>query len=348
MRAATLAIGVSGLLVLTACASPQPTVKTAAESDALTVYVRPGGASVAGRSGEAHADSAGSVGITAQTAVGSLTDAQAVIAARRAKNVTVVLHGGTYHDADMRWTAGTPDETITVAPQAGTGPVVFDGQAAKKKGYWTIVTPKSAKLVFKGPMTIRNYGDGGIKAQGNKTDGPVRGLVIKGITFTHLGNAWVKGGNGYAAVHLNYVEKPQILNNKFSNLENTVKPGNMHAVYFAFNPTGKTPGSNHGLVQGNTFQVISGDPIRASDGSSYNVARSNVFKTGKDHKGKTRGNGYKGIFTYWVFSRANKCGKGNKFYGNKTYRSYSNATIPAARSGADTGRKCTSVTRSGD
>ncbi|MEV5707437.1 hypothetical protein [Actinoallomurus sp. NPDC052274] len=346
MRAATLAIGVSGLLVLTACASPAPTVKVAAEDDALTVYVRPGGASVAGRSGEARADSAGRVGVTAQTAVGSLADAQAVIAARRAKNVSVLLRGGTYHDADVCWTVGAPDETITVSPQPGTGPVVFDGQAAKKTGYWTIVTPKSARLVFKGPMTIRDYGDGGIKAQGNRTDGPVRGLVVKGITFTRLGNAWVKGAGGYAGVHLNYVEKAQILNNRFINLENTAGPANMHGVYFAFTPTGKTPGSNHGLVEGNTFQVISGDPIRATDGSSYNVARGNVFKTGKGHNGKTRGNGYKGMFTYWVFPRAARCGKGNKFYGKKSYQSYSNTKAPGATSGPS-GSKCKSVTRVG-
>lgn len=94
--------------------------------------------------------------------------------------------------------------------------------------------------------------------------------------------------------------------------------------------------------------MISGDPIRAAGGSSYNIARNNTFTTGKSYQKKTVGSGHYGVFTYWVFGRAKKCGKGNKFYGKKTYLSYYKESIPGAASGSDVSHfSCKSVTRAG-
>jgi hypothetical protein len=313
---------------------------------ALTIYVSPGGTSLANLSSTAVRHQMAEHGLAAQSPVSSLQDAQAIIAATNVKNATILVHGGVYRDSGTTWDQGGADGTITVEPQPGTGAVTFDGRAAKR-GYWASVTPKSAKLVFRGPMTVTLYGDGGINATGNKTDGPVRGLVVDGLTFKKLGNAWVTGGKGYAGVHLHYVYKAKISNNTFVNLENakTKTPGNMHGVYFAFNQHEKTAGSNGNLVQGNTFQVISGDPIRASDGSSNNVAKNNTFKTGRSKAKKTVGNGKHGTFTYWWFARAKVCGKGNKFYGKTSYLTYYNEKLPATHSGP--GNTCNSVKRAG-
>ncbi|MFE7046066.1 hypothetical protein ACFU9X_43805 [Streptomyces atratus] len=312
----------------------------------VTVYVGSGGTSLAGLSGKSLLRVAGKAGLTAQSPVRSLRDAQAVLEARHTKNATIMLRGGTYTDAGVEWGPEIAS-TVTVKVQPGTGSVTFDGRAAKA-GYWTKVGPKSPELNFQGPFTVQRYGDGGIKATGTKKDGPVKGLVINRITFKQMGNAWVKGGKGYAGVHLNYVSKARITNNSFVNLENKNVPGNTHGVYLAFNQTQKTPGSNGNLVKGNTFKVISGDPVRASDGSSGNKVQDNVFQKGRDYRGKTRGNGNHGMFTYWVFPRANTCGKGgNTFSGNSFTVNYYNKKTPSVRSGSDTGRTCKSVKDTG-
>ncbi|MFI2412175.1 hypothetical protein [Streptomyces sp. NPDC018947] len=313
----------------------------------VTVYVGPGGTSLAGLSGKSLLRAAGEAGLTAQRPVASLRDAQAVLKARNTKNATIMLRGGTYTDAGVEWGPGIAGGTVTVKAQPGTGPVTFDGRAAKA-GYWTQVGPKSPKLNFQGPYTVQRYGDGGIKATGNKKDGPVKGLVVNGITFRQIGNAWVKGGKGYAGVHLNYVSKARITGNSFVNLENKTARGNTHGVYLAFNQTQKTPGSDGNLVKGNTFQVISGDAVRASDGSSGNKVQNNVFRKGRDYAGKIRGNGNYGMFTYWAFPRADTCGKGgNTFSGNTYTVNYYNKKAPAVRSGSDTGRTCNSVKATG-
>jgi hypothetical protein len=313
----------------------------------VTIHVNPGGTSLANLSSAAVRHEVAEHGLAAQSPVSSLQDAQAIIAATKVKNATILVHGGVYRDSGTTWDQGAADGTITVEPQPGTGAVTFEGRAAKR-GYWASVTPKSAKLVFRGPMTVTRYGAGGINATGNKTDGPVRGLVVDGLTFKKLGNAWVAGSMGFGGVHLHYADKAKITNNTFVNLENSTKPGNMHGVYFAFNQKEKTAGSNGNLVQGNTFQVISGDPIRASDGSSNNVAKNNAFKTGRSKANKTVGNGKHGMFTYWVFSRAKVCGKGNKFYGKTKYVTYYNARIAPTFSGSDVKSiTCHSVKRAG-
>lgn len=312
----------------------------------VTVYVGSGGTSLAGLSEKSLLRVAGNAGLTAQSPVRSLRDAQAVLEARHTKNATIMLRGGHYTDAGVEWGPGIAS-TVTVKVQPGTGPVTFDGRAAKA-GYWTKVGPKSPKLNFQGPFTVQRYGDGGIKATGTKKDGPVKGLVVNRITFKQMGNAWVKGGKGYAGVHLNYVSKAKITNNSFVNLENKNTPGNTHGVYLAFNQTQKTPGSNGNLVKGNTFKVISGDPVRASDGSSGNKVQNNVFQKGRDYKGTTRGNGNYGMFTYWVFPRADTCGKGgNTFSGNTYTVNYYNKKKPTVRSGSNTGRTCKSVKDTG-
>ncbi|MFD8824966.1 hypothetical protein ACFV1C_21745 [Streptomyces sp. NPDC059605] len=313
----------------------------------VTVYVGSGGTSFAGLSGKTLRQAAYGAGRTARNPVGSLRDAQAVLAAGHTRNATILLRGGTYDDAGVEWAPGIADGTVTVRAQPGTGPVTFDGRAAGA-GYWTKVGPKSPKLNFQGPYTVQRYGDGGIKATGTRKDGPVRGLVVNRITFKQIGNAWVEGGKGFAGVHLNYVSKAKITKNRFLNLENKKEPGNTHGVYLAFNQTQRTLGSNGNIVEGNTFKVISGDPVRASDGSSGNKVRNNTFAKGRDHRGRIRGNGNYGMFTYWVFPRADTCGKGgNTFSGNTYTVNYYNKKKPAVRSGPDARSHCKSVKATG-
>lgn len=101
-------------------------------------------------------------------------------------------------------------------------------------------------------------------------------------------------------------------------------------------------------MKGNTFQVISGDPVRASDGSSGNKVQGNTFKKGRDYTGRTRGNGLHGMFTYWVFPRADTCGRGgNTFSGNTYTVNYDGTRPPAVHSGSDTARTCNSVKATG-
>ncbi|MGW2180630.1 hypothetical protein ACWCXX_21510 [Streptomyces sp. NPDC001732] len=90
------------------------------------------------------------------------------------------------------------------------------------------------------------------------------------------------------------------------------------------------------------------DPVRASDGSGGNKVQNNTFKKGRDYRGNIRGNGNHGMFTYWVFPRANTCGKGgNTFSGNTCTVNYYNVKKPAVLSGSAPGRTCKSVKAKG-
>ncbi|GAA2693587.1 MULTISPECIES: hypothetical protein [Actinosynnema] len=278
-------------------------------------------------------------------AVPTLEAARALIAAEKPAKATVLVHGGTYSESVL-WRGTPAGSSITIAPQPNTGDVVFDGRAAD--GYWVQVAPKSGTLTFRGPMTVRRYGDAGVRAVGTAEDGPVRGLTVRGLVFAQIGNAWVPGGGGYAGVHLNHATGARITGNSFRNLENSDCPGCVHGVYLAFNLGDRTAGSDRNTVDGNTFQAISGDPVRASDGSGANVVRDNVFRSGTAHDGAQRGTGRYGIFSYWSFERADVCARAvNTFSGNRYGNGYYGDPIPAALTGSATGRECDSVRESG-
>ncbi|MFI5566043.1 hypothetical protein ACIA6T_01435 [Streptomyces sp. NPDC051740] len=68
----------------------------AAGGEDVIVYVGSGGTSFAGLSGKSFPRAAGRAGLTAQSPVGSLRDAQAVLEARNTGNATIMLRGNTY------------------------------------------------------------------------------------------------------------------------------------------------------------------------------------------------------------------------------------------------------------
>ncbi|MFB7849147.1 hypothetical protein ACFC34_19105 [Streptomyces sp. NPDC056053] len=100
----------------------------------VTVHVASGGTSFAGLSGKTLRQAASGAGLTARNPVGSLRDAQAVLAAGHTGNATILLRGGTYDDAGVEWAPGIADGTVTVKAQPGTGPVTFDGRPGPGTG----------------------------------------------------------------------------------------------------------------------------------------------------------------------------------------------------------------------
>ncbi|MFI0448112.1 right-handed parallel beta-helix repeat-containing protein [Actinomadura sp. 6N118] len=318
-----------------ACATAIGTVlgvppAAAAAPTEITVYVNPSGTATASAEADTATASAAGAGLAADRAVRTLSDAVRVVKARGAgvSKATMVLAPGVY-SGSIDPGADLPATSLAVKCRNAT----LDGKGAA--GY--AITLRTSRSSVEG-CRIKNYTVGGVLASGS---GALSGIVVRKTTFSDLGTKRKKnrGKNGFGAVHLKNVRSAKITGNTFLRLENSQrykkrvngklevidKYGNMHGVYFAVRSSGSKRAYN--VVKGNTFDTISGDPIRMSDGSSYVYASANKFRNA----------GSNGMVTYWWFSRDRRCAKHNYAYKNSGRSGYkrpggSSKTIPHVKS----------------
>jgi hypothetical protein len=141
-------------------------------------------------------------------------------------------------------------------------------------------------------VVVRGYESGGVELNPTISAGSNRfeagisafmaGAVISGNRFEQLGSletpygqtSWTKQRYGNAGVLLRGVSASTICKNEFEGLENDEVKGTktgerlIHAVYIRDR-------SSYNLVSGNSFEDISGDPIRISNHSDHNVVNGN-------------------------------------------------------------------------
>jgi hypothetical protein len=141
-------------------------------------------------------------------------------------------------------------------------------------------------------VVVRGYESGGVELNPTISAGSNRfeagisafmaGAVISGNRFEQLGSletpygqtSWTKQRYGNAGVLLRGVSASTICKNEFEGLENDEVRGTktgerlIHAVYIRDR-------SSYNLVSGNSFEDISGDPIRISNHSDHNVVNGN-------------------------------------------------------------------------
>jgi hypothetical protein len=201
------------------------------------------------------------------------------------------------------WTYYNPDQKLVID---GNGAVVSGlNEGHPTPGYFlsyrpivgtgtTRTAPAPANFEMTG-VIVRGYESGGLELNPITTAGASRweagmsafiaGAVISGNTFEQLGSletpysqtSWKKQRYGNGGVLLRGVSASTICKNVFEGLENGEVKGSddgsqlIHAVYVR-------DSSSYNLISGNTFEDISGDPVRISNDSDHNVVNGNTSR----------------------------------------------------------------------
>ncbi len=171
----------------------------------------------------------------------------------------------------------TPGYFLSYMPAVGTGT--------------SETAPAPANFEMTG-VVVRGYESGGVELNPITAVGSSRwdagvnahmaGAVVSGNRFEQLGSketpysqtSWTKQRYGNGGVLLRGVSASIICKNEFVGLENGEVKGTstgerlIHAVYIR-------DSSSYNLVSGNSFEDISGDPIRISNESDHNVVNGN-------------------------------------------------------------------------
>ncbi|WP_433538370.1 right-handed parallel beta-helix repeat-containing protein [Micromonospora sp. CA-249363] len=242
---------------------------SAAPVDQLTVYVSPTGTASAKAMG-------GRAGLTRDTAVSSIEQAQAILRARNVKDAKVLLADGLYQPTEpikVDWSP--PGGHLTIAGMGAAAVIdcsLYEDDKPETE-YGVIITADNVSITNK---TYQNCRNGGIRALGTAAN-PLDALNVSGNTFRRLGSKYQDGpGNGYGGVHATYTTRLRVEGNLFQNLENAAgtNVGEIHGVYVA------NYGSNT-TIYGNKFELISGDPVRTRNRANNTIVDANMFwKTG--------------------------------------------------------------------
>ena len=198
------------------------------------------------------------------------------------------------------WTYYNPNQRIVIE---GNGAVISGLEKGRPTpGYFLAYRPgvgagtsETAPAPANFEMTgvvVRGYESGGVELNPTVSAGSNRfeagisafmaGAVVSGNRFEELGSketpysqtSWSKQRYGNGGVLLRGVSASIICKNEFEGLENGEVKGTetgerlMHAVYIR-------DSSSYNLVSGNSFEDISGDPVRISNHSDHNVVNGN-------------------------------------------------------------------------
>lgn len=206
--------------------------------------------------------------------------------------------GGTGGDQEV----DIPQSELTIRPidEDGENPV-FDGSDLDDDipddlQYWLYTEDTSVHVTG---LTIQHYLTGGLRLI-NADDNTVSHTV-----FRELGNKYVEGDTGYGALHLKESSNNIIHNNDFvrlNNVDGETGWSRIHGVYLAQN-------SHENQIYENTFDEISGDPVRLRNHVSHNDIHNNTFLS----------SGYKAMVSYWVMdgdSDEYECGTDNDVSSN--------------------------------
>lgn len=244
---------------------------TTGEAAPFVVYLDPGGDDARG-------------GLTPADAVLTLARAQAIVeAAAPERDVEVRIAQGTYVGQSVKWTYYHPVFRVAFMPvdyamgdgiDDIAGRPVFDGDGASSWLSLEVAEGERTGLEFY-YLQVERYLATGLAFKGDRNDpdgGWNGGNRVFGMTFTRIGSKHVAGEQGYGALDLVNSRDNDIRNNHFVAVENDPPTDElMHAVYLAHTSSGN-------VIVGNAFKNVSGDPIRARDGSDANVIEGNTFE----------------------------------------------------------------------
>lgn len=223
-------------------------------------------------------------GSSLKNSIRTLDRAQRILFEARQKgeqleDIRIAFTGGDYYCREMEsaWSFFNPPFRITF-DGAFSGPRArFHGKSADgvkcKRGVWLYV--KHGKIDT--GLTISgfsvDYYKGGITIVGPDDQTKVKANVtISDNVFSNLGDLhYTSTSAGKGAIIMTRSNGNKITKNLFQNIENgTDRSGLIHAIY-------QTSLSGGHMIEGNTFEQISGSAIKVTDFSNSNTIRSNHF-----------------------------------------------------------------------
>lgn len=222
-------------------------------------------------------------GLTPATAILTLARAHAlVLEADPDRDVELRIAPGRYHLQQVIWTRTHPDHATRIRPAIPGDRPIFDGcgEGGDPCPGGTLLQLTHARgeathLDIEG-IRVENY-QRAIYLYGDREDPAAhnRGNRIADCVFFNIGNVYnLAVGNAFGAITLVNSHDNDITGNRFERLLNYFEYGLLHGVYLAHH-------SSANLIEGNTFEIVSGDPIRVRDGANDNLIIDNTFiKTG--------------------------------------------------------------------
>lgn len=215
----------------------------------------------------------------------------------------ITLTGGTMHQREQTtWTYYNASQKIVIDGGGTTVSGLTKDQPAA--GFFlsyrpyvgsgtSLAQPAPANLEIK-DLTIRGYESGGVEispmegpGDDNRWDGGreafLTGARIEDCRFEDLGSlhtpdsqtSWSGQRYGVGGILTRGVSNSWFVDNVFENLENgdvrgtSTGPRLIHAIYLRDQSSGNT-------VTGNSFDTVSGDPIRICNASNDNIFRKNT------------------------------------------------------------------------
>jgi len=189
---------------------------------------------------------------------------------------TIHVDGGLYRAQEVRWSFLSPSRHITIEPCPGAVPI-FDGLSStsdsEPEAFFFQIKPAQdgpTNLTLKN-LTIRNYFQHGVVLNPGSGDFKTSNNTIEGCTLENIGSALWPEREGVSAINCARSSNNHFINNRFVAIED--KPdesAQLHAIYCAH-------GSSENIIEQNSFDRCSGDPIKFRDGSNDNKVRNNSF-----------------------------------------------------------------------
>ena len=257
--------------------------------------------------------------------VRTLNGARDLLARTASDTAEIVVRAGTYHETSTVDWSGVPQHHIALRRDGGTQRPVFDGSFLTGTAQYWMDTHGGPSLTVR-DMLVQHYRTGGLRLD---TDGN----LVRNMMFVQLGNHYVPGGEGYAAVHLLGSSDNTVTHNIFRQLENDDCPGCIHGLYAA-------NGSSRNVITDNTFDRVIGDVIRLRNGTDDNLVSDNTFT----NSGEAAVN--RAEVSFWRFRATEVCGTGNRVIDNRWDGRYYDGTLgqQMAGSGAEPGLdRCTTA-----
>jgi hypothetical protein len=220
-------------------------------------------------------------------------------------NVTIRIDQGTYVASALTWNFYVPNHTISFMPvnyEVGHGrppggdPVFADTVADAKTGAHTAATWFTAQepgsALSDGGATgldfyyleVQDYTQG-ISFNGQAGHSwhnnvwyldPSKGVndnAVSGMTFNDIGDTYAPGWTGTGAILLTDSSHNDIVNNTFSNINNTptaTTSDELHAIY-------DTHFSSYNTIEKNLFEYTNGEAVKVRDRSDFNNVTDNRF-----------------------------------------------------------------------
>ena len=187
------------------------------------------------------------------------------------EDITIYIHNGVYKNhPSVTWTFRTGHSITFTSTQkisnSYTRPV-FDGNGSAFFLDYHNHKDRVTTLIIEN-LQIQNYVNG-ITLRDNGASTPTKNHQIRNMVFKNIGNQYQNPTfketiEGYAAVRLIGVSNASLRNSTFTNLENVVSAGKLHAFYLA-------NGSSNNSIVNHRITNVSGDPLRVRNNSTYNI-----------------------------------------------------------------------------